>query len=124
MKRSVRSAAERRRFPRYTFEVLSWIYPDSPDRDNPAKKIVGRTRNISAKGAFLSTAERIRENTPVRVEIFLMDTRKDPEHSKKIEVIQATGEVVRNEAEGMAVSFHEEFETRLSSIEEISGSAL
>ncbi len=121
MKRSVRGAGERRRFPRYTFEVLSWIYPDA---DDPSRKIVGRTRNISAKGAFLSAAERVEENTPVRVEIFLMDTRKDPEHSKKIEVIQAAGEVVRNEAEGMAISFREEFETRLSSIEEISGSAL
>jgi hypothetical protein len=121
MKNPFRGTQDRRCFPRYTFEVLSWVYTDS---DQPPKKIVGRISNISAKGAFLHTAERLPENTLVRVEIFLMDTQEALEQSKKIEVIQATGKIVRIDPDGMAISFHEDFETRLSSIEEISSSAL
>ena len=121
MEHPFKGIRERRRFPRYTFEVLSWVYTDS---GQPPRKIVGRTRNISAKGALLDSAERLPEGTSVRVEIFLMDTQEVLEQSKKIEVIQATGTIVRNAPDGMAVNFNDDFDKRLSSLEEISSSVL
>lgn len=112
---------DRREFPRYAFEVLSVVYID--DR-HPAEKIVGRTKNISAEGAFFGTQEKLAEKTDVRIEIFLMSDRAGNERSRQIEVIETKGQVVRTEPEGAAISFNENIETRLSSIEEITGAAL
>lgn len=118
---SFNNDGDRREFPRYESEILSLIYIDYK---LPAEKIVGRTKNISAKGAFFNTKEKLEQKTQVRIEIFLMNDKEKKELSRQIEVIEAWGQVVRTEPDGLAISFNENFETRLSSIEEITGAAL
>lgn len=120
MKKRPEQQEEKRQSPRYAFDVLSLIYIDPNDS---SKKIVGRTSNISAQGAFLYTAEKLPENTPVHVEIYLMRPKRK-QHRPKIEVIKTSADVVRTESNGMAINFTEEIEPKLSSLEEIAGSIL
>jgi hypothetical protein len=116
------NADDRRRFPRYSFEVLSLIHFDV---NNAGKKIIGRTRDISAKGAFFNTQEPLGEDTPVKLDIFLINSPSEKKESpNQIMVIKVSGNVVRTAFDGMAVSFNEDFETNESSIEEITGMLL
>jgi hypothetical protein len=68
-----------------------------------------RTRDISARGAFLDTREALPEGTGVRLDLTI-----ESERIRKLTgaqgLVKAEGTVVRSTPEGIAIRFHGEFE--------------
>ncbi len=101
---SPNSAGERRRLQRFDLRLPARIETLSRVSDRAPVVLNLTTKDVSARGAFFSSARSFDEGTRVKVDLVLT-----PERPKTLQVkralIKVIGTVLRKGPEGMAVHF-------------------
>ncbi|QTA78790.1 PilZ domain-containing protein [Desulfonema limicola] len=98
---------QKRTLERYNLELLSLV---SIPKENGEQNFYNfQTGNISSGGAFFYTKHALPLGTEVNVEVIIpLNEIKKMDADKTL--IRVSGKVVRNENEGMAVSFNKNYE--------------
>ena len=85
----MKPASDNRQYPRRTLSIVAeYIVLEGTFRDE--------IKNIGAGGMFIKTERRIAVGQPIRIKFPLFDFDQ---------IIQTSGRVVRNDADGIAVTF-------------------
>jgi hypothetical protein len=98
---------ERRHIERFTLEIPARVVISTNDNKKEIMEL--RTVNISSGGAFFHTDQNVPEGTTVQADLIL-DTDRLKELLGSMSYIRVSGQVVRVEDEGIAVSFDNRYE--------------
>ncbi len=98
---------ERRRFERFDFKLSAKIEVTS-GREKGKDTFILPTRDICAGGAFFHTVRSLPEGTQVEIDMVLVPVGWKGKQAQ----VEVKGNVVRSEAEGMAISFENHYQMR------------
>ena len=98
-----------RKLERFPLKTPAKIIPIDSGRDKSAFDLM--TSDVCAGGAFFHTSHSLPEGTQVKVDVVLpLDRLEILKDSSKRVHLRINGRVLRSEADGFAVCFHEDYE--------------
>lgn len=99
---------DRRKFERYNINIP--VSVEIMSRAGITETIDYEGINMAAGGMLIKRGQSLPENSPIRIEITLhFEELKTPENLEGALIMAVTGQVVRNESQGTAVRFHEDY---------------